>query len=160
MCDLGTDGVWFYCRCDFPGKIIGQLIGLAVVGCDVFLEPPIAMDTHDLQAGADIVPADPAGIAVTAGNDRIDGYAVADSYIFCLASHFDDFADKFMADDTGIGGKGIFSMEDMDIGATDTGSLHFHQYLIFRNFRYIPFDNGNTARFFNYNCFHDSSSFV
>ena len=84
VCDLGTDGVWFYCRCDFPGKIIGQLIGLAVVGCDVFLEPPIAMDTHDLQAGADIVSADPAGIAMTAGNDRIDGYAVADSYIFSV----------------------------------------------------------------------------
>ena len=160
MSDLGPDGVRFYCCRDFPGNIVRQLIGLAVVGSDVFLETAIAMDTHDLKAGADIVPVVPAGIAVAAGNDRIDGYPVADSDMFRLASHFDDFADKFMADDAGIGCKGIFPMEDMDIRATDTGSFHFYQYLGFRNFRYIPFDNGNTARFFNYNCFHDISSFV
>ena len=97
---------------------------------------------------------------MAARNNGIYSNVISYGCVRYFTANLNDFTDKFMADDTGIGCKGIFPMEDMDIRATDTGSFHFYQYLGFRNFRYIPFDNGNTARFFNYNCFHDISSFV
>ena len=71
---------------------------------------------------------------------------------------FDDLAGKFMAEYTGVGGKGIFALINMYIGPADTCELYPNKHLRWTcDFGHLHFLYGDIPGFGDYCSFHTGS---
>ena len=88
---------------------------------NVFLITAVAVNAQDIYGLTNVVTTNTASITMAARNDGVYGDVVADSGIFHVRTDFDDFADKFVAYDTGIRSEGVFAVINTYVGAADAG---------------------------------------
>lgn len=94
------------------------------------LAAPGGLEAHDLQLGAEVIFAVRAGIALPAGDLRLEHDLLPDFEALDRAADLDNLAGDFVALRYGVFGIRVFAVVDVDIRAADAEAHHFDQNLI------------------------------
>jgi hypothetical protein len=121
--DVGGDREWLDQRGLVVANAVGQKVNVANGHADEFAKSAIAMNAEHLQLGADIGPADRAGIAAAAANHGIDHHAGAHARRDAVADGIDP-AEELVSDDTRIAREWVAAVQDVNVGAANAGALH------------------------------------
>lgn len=121
-------------RLDERGFVVGHGIGndvdLRGIDREIFAGRAGGLEAHDLQLGAEVIFAVRAGIALPAGDLRLEHDLLPDFEALDRAADLDNLAGDFVALRYGIFGIRVFAVVDVDIRAADAEAHHFDQNLI------------------------------
>ena len=95
-------------------------------------ETAVAVHAEHLEVAAHVRPADPARIAVTASDDRIDHNPITGPDCINVGPSLNHVAGELVADHPGVAGKRVGTVQNVDIGAADARSLHPQEHLTTR----------------------------
>ena len=121
----------------------------------------VNMHSQHLHAAAYVVTIHPAGITLATGKHIIDGDMVANFNIGNFLTHLNHFSCSLVADDAGICGKRILSMEYVHIGTANSSSPNTNYCLTAtRCFRHRLLSNLQFSGFVDLNYFHAKYPFT